>query len=711
MQYGFSVAKELYEKGQHPRLLCSSTDIDRIKGQITSGHGLTLFNGLKQRVQASIDHILSSDNLPETLDSVGKGMATQGGLIAWALHDMALYAVLSEAPDAIEAVKRVFKAAPETGDPDITHYRMQFAINAGRNMGYAYDLMENLLDEETKSVFCPWMLTQIKNTIDATRKTHYVSAGGNIPIFYVVNMLIPLLAMKDHPSVGDMEEEQAELFKMYEASLYGAIGKDGWPAEEIGYGSLTVTRLLQVGEVLRRAGIYDLYNKCARMKKFGHACLASLQPWGKDLTNLGDIGDVFGTTGFSLPRLAEELDAPELLWLSGELTYDMSRIHKINHRPDIDREVMLTDTFRQQPTFDAFMMLHMMNPPKRDVLNNVPTQFCDRTRGIAFFRSDWQDDLGTYVTLDGSQRPLTAQGHQHASSGHFCLSAVGEYFSINCGRYNIDQDCHSVMLVNGKSGRTTNGEWRHTPYPGIMTNYEPGEIVDTASVDSAHQHNCYVAKRHLFFIKGEGARHYVIAIDNMNANDDWNEFWWQMQTSPENTIELREAGATITGWQQGNKLDVELLPVPLAINTRPTTIEMAQDIKEYSSYKYYKKTTAELESQYKRPSDMVHGPCYRRPRLIGKVTAPSGDIMAVMTPRLKDEAAAKVTQFETVPGSIGAIIEHDKVIDTFIYAYEHGILEGNGVTARGRWCLVRRDKESGKVIHQELGDGNFIEVE
>jgi hypothetical protein len=711
MQYGYGVAKDLYEANQHPRLLCGPQDIERIKGEITSGHGKTMLDGMYERIKGSIAAINNCDDVTQMQIDGKSGFTSDGAKASWVIQDIALYAVLTEDADAIAAAKAFVTAAPKTRQADgAEQFRKLVGVSNGGHLAFAYDLIAPYLSDEEQNEFCEWAAYIAKRIHDEKCPVHYVGAGANITIHCVVAATKLLLATQGHPASDAMQDELSSLLRMLEASFYNCVGRDGWPVEDIGYGPLTTARLIEAGEAVRRAGLIDIYTRHPHLLKFGRAILANLQPWGKDLTNIGDHGDDFGFREFILMRLAEETNDPALLWLTGTLHYTHGVVHPSNAKPEIDCETIFTDTFKLQASFRSFMMLHMVNPPKREVLDKVPTQYRDRTRGLVFFRSGWQDDNDTYITFDGCRRPQAAPGHQHASGGHFCLSAVGEYFSIDTGRYNGAQDCHSIVIINGEDGQKLGNEWKHCSYPTQLINYQPGEIVDTASADTAHQHNCYHAQRHLFLIKGEGTRAYAITVDNINANDDWNEFWWQMQTSPENTIELGKTSATITGWQQGNKLDVEVMVGPLAVDTRPTSIAMEQDTAIYSAHNYYERTPEELSAQYNRPSDMVHGPTYMRPRLLGKVTAPCGDIMAVMTPRLKDEPAAKVTQFETVPGSIGAIIEHEKVTDTFIYAYEHGILEGNGITARGRWCLVRRDNASGEIIHQELGDGDWIKV-
>src|SRR5262249_29965406 len=151
--------------------------------------------------------------------------------------------------------------------------------------------------------------------------------------------------------------------------------------------------------------------------------------------------------------------------------------------------------------------------------------------------SDWDKDA-TFVVFDGSQRSPSAPGHAHDSCGHFSFSALGEYFAIDTGRYSPEQECHNITLIGGKSGRSTNGEWLCNYEAGRLIGYEPGPFVDSAAVDSSHQHNCIWARRTLGLVKSSDDKipSYAWTVDDINATNDWGSFWWQLHSSPENVI-------------------------------------------------------------------------------------------------------------------------------------------------------------------------------
>lgn len=340
----------------------------------------------------------------------------------------------------------------------------------------------------------------------------------------------------------------------------------------------------------------------------------------------------------------------------------------------------------------------------------MPTAFCDRERGLVTFRSGWKPD-DTFVVFDGSQRSPSAQGHMHASAGHFCLSALGEYFAIGPGRYNMEQNCQNIVLVDGQSGRSTDGQWSMTFWHGLLTEYRPGRFCDTAAVDSSHQHNCYWARRYIGLVKDAGSvPAYLWTVEDINKANDWAEFWWQLHTSPENTIALHATHAEITGWRYGNKLAIHFaLPAPESY-PRPHTLTLAQDIAESSSYKYIP-NSAERVKKFARPSDMLHYSAFQRPRLLAKVGGYNGRFMSVLLPRCKDAVPARVTRLPSLDNSLAVRIDFGDVRDTLIFAYEHHLLEADGISGRGQWCVVRRAARTGRVLAAELHDGTRLTVD
>ena len=81
-----------------------------------------------------------------------------------------------------------------------------------------------------------------------------------------------------------------------------------------------------------------------------------------------------------------------------------------------------------------------------------------------------------------------------------------------------------------------------------------------------------------------------------------------------------------------------------------------------------------------------------------------------MIPRRKGAAPAGFERLPTLGNALAVRFTFPAVTDTLIYAYEHNLLEAGDILGRGQWCVVRRDRRSGKVLAWSLGHGTRLEV-
>jgi hypothetical protein len=466
-----------------------------------------------------------------------------------------------------------------------------------------------------------------------------------------------------------------------------------------------------LSEIASRAGLVNLFDRCPRLIQFGQAMLHFVQPWGTYLSNTGDFGGgSLGRREFALARLAKRTDDPTLLWLLGTLPQDDNSILIGQQQISFPREVELRPGVEVPVNWRTLLVLSELGIKSRHPsATKPPTPYCDRRRGIVSFRSGWNDD-DTLVIFDGSHRQGGGQGHAHASCGNFTLSALGEFFAIDCGRYNNEQDCHNVVLMDGKSGRSTEGRWEAMKHAGVLTHYEPGALVDFAAVDSSHQHNCYWARRCMGLVKPTEGPSYLWVIDDINKQDDAAEFWWQLHTSPENVIRLFKNHATITGWRCGNKLDVHfVLPEEGEYPSPHRLVELSQDQATPSSYQYIA-NPLDRAAAYTRPSAMLRYSAFVRPRLIAKVHGYDGKFMSLMIPREKNAKKPQCKQLPSLPSSLAVQIRFEHFADTIIFAHEHDLLEAGDIKARGHWCFVRQDIKSGAVIEWTGRECTMLEV-
>lgn len=682
--FAFRVARPLYKNNVHPRLLIGPHEVVAMRQRTRKKAGRAILAAMQARLDPLIDGILAAPDEATAISVVAGAYFARS--LWYCLDEIAALGLLKEDQRPLLAVRRVLLALATTPQKDGTPHNPIGSLSIIAN---GYDLAHASLSKADLASITPWILEHgIRLPLVELRAGHYRCAGANTPLVRMLSALFLTLAIEGDAGVPDLTAQRDELLKMFEATMHVVRGADGYPAEDIGYGTGVTAYLTQLAEALRRAGHYDAYSECPRFARFSRAILHFVQPWGEHLTSTGDHYDAFVERAFVLGRQAKMTRDGSAAWLAMTLRPSLEPFTPTEVPAGKNRQ--LPASWLTLAVLDDFKPVH----PGRA---GVPTQFVDRTRGLVSFRSSWDDDA-LYVTLDGSQFTGGAAGHQHASCGHFNLSALGDYFAIDAGRYNVEQSCHNVVLINGQSGRSTDGQWRASWHDGRLTGYAPGSFVDTASVNSTHQHDCYWARRTLGLVKGDVP--YVWIVDDLNKNHDWCGCWWQLHSSPENKITLGESSATIKGWRRGNLLDVYFfLPDP-SLYPKPHTMALEQDEAVSSSSKYVGDSHSRIK-QFARPSDMLHRSVFVRPRLLAKISGYEGRIFTLLIPRRAGEPPARVERLPSLTGTFVVRVAFRGIEDTVAWAYDHSLLESPaGVHARGQWRVERRRQSTGRVMAQ-----------
>ena len=717
VNYGFGCARQLYRDGIHPRLYGGPDDLARLQKKVRTGKGRLLMEALREKVRPLVSAVeRERADLPAMVAHHTVRTGTHGGLILSYMNDMALVGVLDQDDRTQDAVVRVLVALPEAekrGPRDT--YGLGWA-GVGI-VPHAYDLVCHRMLEKDRRMFDDWVVELcIRTVVRELRKLHFLRcAGANTGMVGAISAMMSVLAVEGDPGVPDLAAEKAELLRCFEASLYSNLGPEGYPAEDIAYGSGMASFQARVVEALRRSGDYDAYAQCPRYAKFGRAMLHFVQPWGGYLSNTGDYGADFGWRSPIFPRLATETNDPSLLWLSGTLSYPVASSGPTDMRARRKTFPELEIRPGCRVPVDAFTLLVLDDlgrsvHPSRQL---IPTQYMDPARGIVSLRSSWKRDA-TFVVFDGAHRPTAAQGHAHDSGGHFSLSALGEYFAIDTGRYSIEQEHHNVVIVDGKSGHTGDGRWISSNYHGVLTGYRPGAFVDTASADTSQMSNCYWARRTIGLVKSVGAPRmpaYVWTVEDVNAAHDYHEFWWLLNAHPDSKLRLFKEHATIKGAYHGNLLDVHFaLPEPTAY-PRPHTLTLAQNVQLAGSPREYGGDPHRTAMEYRRlGGELEWGPVFERPRLVAKVAGFNGRFMSVMLPRRKGEKRARVQRLPSMDNVLAVRITCGDVEDVLIWAYEHNLLEAADIRGRGQWCLVRRSRRSRRILGHALAKGTCLSV-
>ena len=709
MDFSFACAGQLYRHQRHPRVLFGPDDLPTLRRRVRTGDGRRIMDAIRRKTRPDIKRLLHNK---ASATSAQDARQQIDGSILWNLFDIAMVGVLDGDADAVAAARRGLALIPIAYDRPLptNTYTMMYGCHP-----LVYDVLHGQLSHAERIAYSTWVVDGcLRPSLSAVRGSFIRECGANTPICNTIPAMLGLLAITGDAGVPDLKAETTEIVRMLELALQGFLGPDGYPQEDIGYGTAVAGGLSHVVEAARRAGIYDAYSDCTRYARLGHAALQFVQPWGECLTNNGDHTDCFLSRELPLARLARETKSPELLWLLGTLNYPTARPKMPSANEAFVEAALGRKGFHVPATTMSLLVAESFKRAVHPRRAGVATRFLAHDRGLMSLRDSWNADA-SYVNFDACRRSPLALGHAHASAGHFSFTALGEYFAIWPGRYNIEQNCHNVVLIDGKSGRSTDGEWTHSRQSGLLTNYTPGAFVDFAAIDSTQQHNCHWARRAMGFVRHGGsdgdAPSYLWTVEDINKADDWAEFWWQLHTSPENTISVNQKTATITGWRHGHHMDVHFaLPAPDEY-PRPHAVSLHQDIARPSSHKYLRELMKENPaSALARPAEMVHGPVYSRPRLMAKVCGYNGRFMSILLPRRRGEPPARVERLQSLWNSLAVRITFGRVEDTLIWAYDHGMLEAADVRGRGQWCLVRRSRRTGRVMRFAMGGGESLRV-
>jgi hypothetical protein len=326
--------------------------------------------------------------------------------------------------------------------------------------------------------------------------------------------------------------------------------------------------------------------------------------------------------------------------------------------------------------------------------SDVPTATYSAGTELANFRTSWSRGA-VYLNVLGSGRSHASQTHKHADCGHFSIFAHGEYLAIDTGRYNVDEDQHSVVMVDGKPHLPCAG-WGMNTRGGRLLDFQRAGFVEYVRVDMAHMKDCIWADRHFLFVRLGGDDAYMVAIDNINKNNAKHSYWWQLHAHPAAAVRIDgERQASVVG--RAGRLDVTFaVPTALDFPSDPHRIALRAD-EAWWSRPYGKNDAA---PSHDRADVWITS--VRRPRLIAEVEGLNGQIMAVIVPRRTGDAPLTVRQVAQ-RRVLTMVVESEAYVDTIAAPLDSGVLLTPDMRGFTELAVVRRDKQGGLVDQWSVG--------
>lgn len=691
--FEFGAAKEQYALPRHPRLLIGEADIPALRAMTGEGDAARLRALLRDRAEHLSQTLSGLEEIQPDSPIIEPQLASKQ---LPGLDDMALAGVLDGTSEMIESARHLLLAAAryDAALPDSTLPSQKLAWGGGRHIAWAYDLIHGHLGDSDRRVISQWLWqVGIKEFLERCGSSGLESAGSNVQLLGLVSALFSLMAIAGDEEVPDITESRDQLIRLLKASVRSVLGPDGYPWEDIGYGTAVIALLAPLLDAVRRAGWWDAYEDSGRLRKFGHAMLQFVQPWGGSLSVTGDHGDGFADREFILARLAHLNNDPTLLWLSGTLEYPPQRLGQWSELRRFHPEMKLADGRNLPISGLSLLVWPWLKEPQTPLQADSPPRFIDHGRGIVSQRTGWNaDDM--LLVVDGSQRSSSVRGHDHESAGHFNLSAKGGYFAIDMGRYSVDRLHHNVV-VPGES-KEAHADWKMTNHHGRLIRNETGPHCDWVGIDASQQAGCHWSYRHIGMIRARGGPSYVWMMDDVNLDDGKSgkqPYQWLLHTSPENRITLDESSAIIEAWRGGNHLDV------FFSTEADSGLQLSVREQRCGSSNYI---TPEILAQRlatygDSPREMIHGPVFQCPLLTARTSGYRLRQLSVLVPRNRQSTRPRFRAMESIPNTLAFELEEDGYRDRFVWAIDHGLLIAPGIDAKGLWHWERQDM-AGKVI-------------
>ncbi len=540
--------------------------------------------------------------------------------------------------------------------------------------------------------------------------THY-GCGANVPVYQAVVAGICALTWGEscgYPAWQTVVDQSVTACRQF---LRHGCDATGFPFEGMGYGHGVFDLIYLYAWILRQRQWVDLF-----LHEPVLACIpdASRQMVFPDAASLGNFNDTGTSSPWSIPWLhltAAVYNRPDQLgfWEAfcgpaaphrpyGDQWPHLARLNGGDERCIEAADLTLPLTF-----------LWWQADRPRAPLEACPLPTATRAAraGVAAFRTSWHREA-VFASLLASGRDPCCRGHAHNDAGHLSIVVGGEYLAVDTGRYNSNEDQHSVVLVDGRNARPTpENHWgaggNVDALAGRIAAFQRHDMLDYCRVDAALQKNCRVADRHLLFVRQGGDDAYLVVIDNINPDDRPHDYLWQLQVHPEAVITIDgNRHATVAGRKARLDLTFVIKPPVVDANLQRTDLTLSQDIKAWSWPYGRAFNTTTLEATGLGTTSV------RRPRLLAARSAENGQSMTVIVPRRNGQASLRVTDCSTA-NLLVVRVGDGKSEDTVIAALDHACIETDEVRGLTEFALIRREAD-GRVIGAWSVDGARISL-
>lgn len=527
--------------------------------------------------------------------------------------------------------------------------------------------------------------------------------GGNVPYCQTINAAFCALTWGEdcaHPAWQEVIEHAVEYSRCY---LKYGCDAGGFGYEGTGYSHEVFHFLYMFAQLLTQNGLTNLFAEEPRLRTLIEATLQLTFPGGRFLANINDHGLLMPRSMAWLLYTAKHYDDPLHLGLwyayqgpdhSMRPYGDVMPWYRKHYLPGptpIDESAGMLQALLYWDAYAPFT-------PVTDA--NRPTVVYSPGTETVVMRTSWSEDAVS-IHLPGAGRSHASQTHRHADCGHFLIWAYGEYLAVDTGRYNVDEDQHSVVLVEGRC-HMPNERWGMSHRAGRKSGFDSSALCAHIAADAAFMKDCNWADRHFLYVPLGDDECYLVVIDNINKDNAYHRYRWQLHANPECAFTIEsEASATLRGKRA--RLDLSfVIPSTEDFPDSPHQLGLAADETEWS-WPYGRQGAGE------HPDTGLMITSYRRPRLLADVEGVNCQLMTVIVPRRSDAPALTVRPVKQ-RRLLQVEVAHSDGVDLVVAALDHGYIRTPQMKALTHLALVRRTAAGAPVATWSV-DGAPVVVE
>lgn len=685
----------------------ANTDIESLKEKAARPPYDALWERLRRRTTAAVRSALESDFSSGHYGSLGNHSHTP------MLPEAALLYRLSGEDAMLHYVRRCIRHVDQHARREIQTGGKTKVVHSHRELAVATDMVRSSLSDADREILTDFMREVAIDHRPGPDAYRYHGGGGNISYCRNISAAVCALLWGEdcgHPRRHNVVDEGIAHTRCY---LKHGCDASGFSYEGTGYGLEVLRLVFNFVELLHLSGYASLYETEPRLRKVPDAALQALFPDRRFLINDGDVG-LQGPA--ALPQLLlayraygdplhlgfwEEFQGPDhplRPFGDGEPWLRKAKAHGLDEAGPPDAENL--DSPVPDPAHAMFTALLYWDAdaPRTPIsAADRPTCTCAKGTGTATFRTSW-GRRAVYLSVLGAGRSHGSLTHAHGDAGHISLWAYGDYLAVDTGRYNVDEDQHNVMLVEGKPRLSRRGSWGQEWIGGCLRDFQHRPPVACVRSEADRLKECIWADRHALFVTTGPDEAYIVLLDNFNRDHSPHTYLWQLHANPAYRYEITgDRTATLHGDQA--RLDITFsIPSPDTYPDRPHELHLRQDVQDWQ-WPYGVGNTKEEH----RGTGLLNT-CLERPRLLAELSGPNAHLLTVLSPRRRNDPPLAVRERNT-KALFRLEIECPHFTDTLLAAPDHRCIQTDTVQALTDIALLRRDRR-GRILATWTRDGS-----